>query len=272
MSQVNRNYQPDFNIIVQAPGEQFAYNPVVQQPTNNISQQWMQQRSRSVQHNMPSPVNSVVSAVTTYPLQRRSFDVASFHQNTATSANVRNQHDLLGLDTSMLAPSAPVARNRNSYSPVSRGYDEESWGPFNLRTSDTASDFPQNHGNMRSFRNGSGSVGNAAPPSDSGFYSQSVRSHDANGIDRSPIQCSPTQQLGDIAAYPTPTGTQPMLRVPLDLQSHVSHTSSHSGDLENPLKCRECGFVSKCRSDDKCVFECTHALDSTNCLTIGNTN
>ncbi|OAL07168.1 hypothetical protein IQ06DRAFT_8008 [Phaeosphaeriaceae sp. SRC1lsM3a] len=248
MSQANRGYPPNFNLIVQEPRDQFAYNGVIQQPANNISQQqWMQHRSRSVQlNNIPSPVNSVVSAMTFPSQQRRSFDVSSFHQNSAVS-NDRGHDDLLGMD--MLAPSAPVARN--SYSPVGRDYNEESWNPLNLRTSDTGSNFHRNDGSMRSFRHGPGSVGNAAPRSDSGFYSQSVISHDASCMDRSPIQYSPTQRIGDIAAYPTPTSTQQMLRVPSDQQSHVSHTSSHSGNADNPLKCQECGVISKCKSDDK---------------------
>lgn len=250
MSQANRSYPPNFNLIVQEPGDQFAYNAIVQQPANNNPQQWMQQRSRSVQHNMPSPVNSVVSEMT-FP-SRRSFDVSSFQQHAAASSNDRSQHDLLGLDTNMLAPSVPGARNR--YSPVTRDFSEESWNPLNLRTSDGGSDFHQNNGNMRPYRQGPGSVGNAAPRSDSGFYSQSVMSHDATYMDRSPVQCTPVQQIGDPAAtYPTPNASQQMLRVPSDQQSHGSHTSSHSGNSDNPLKCRECGFVSKCRSDEKCV-------------------
>ncbi|KAH7379219.1 hypothetical protein DE146DRAFT_626272 [Phaeosphaeria sp. MPI-PUGE-AT-0046c] len=247
MSQVNRGYQPNFNLIVQEHGDQFAYDGLIQQPANNISQQWMQQRSRSVQLNMPSPVNSVVSPMAFPSQQRRSFDGSSFHQNPRVSSNDRSHPDLLGLD--MLAPSVSVAQN--TYSPVSRDYNEESWNPLNLRTSDTGSAFHHDSGSMRSFRHGPGSVGNAAPRSDSGFYSHSVMSHDATCVDRSPIKCSSAQQLGDIASYHTPTGTQQMLRVPSDQQSHVSHTSSHSGSTDNPLKCRVCGQVSKCKSDDK---------------------
>ena len=161
----------------------------------------------------------------------------------------------------MLAPSGHVVRN--SYSPIARNYNDESWNPFNLRTSDTSDDqtsFNQGGGSLTSFRQGPGSVGSAAHVSDSGFYSQSVVSHDAGRMDQTGMNCSLTQQVGNLNVRATTSEAAPMRRTHSDQRSQISHTSSRSGNPDQPLKCLICGDVSKCNSDHKCVpcpvFQC----------------
>lgn len=250
MSQSNRTFPPDFSLIVQGP-QQYAYNDLAQQRSNNIQQSWMQPRSRSVQLNVPSPVASVRSTATV-PVQQRSFDRSGFFQSNAASVHHGPESDLLGMG--MLAPSGHVVRN--SYSPIARNYNDESWNPFNLRTSDTSDDqtsFIQGSGNLTSFRQGPGSVGSAAHISDSGFYSQSAVSHEAGRMDRTGVNHSLSQQVGNLKVRASTSETATMRRTHSDQRSQISHASSRSGKPDQSLTCTACGDVSKCNSDYKCV-------------------
>jgi hypothetical protein len=246
MSQSNRNFPPDFNLVIQAP-QQYAYNPLAQR-SNNIQQQWMQSRSRSVQHNVPSPVASVRSTATV-PVQRRSFDRAGYFPSNPASVNDGPDSDLLGMD--LLAPSGHVIRG--SYSPITSNYNDVPWNAFNLRTSDTSDDqtsFIQGRGNLTSFRQGPGSVGSAAHASDSGFYSQSGGSR----MDQASMNCpSLSQQVDNLNVRAATSETATMRRTHSDQRSQISHTSSRSGKPDESLRCPTCGDVSKCNSDYKCV-------------------
>jgi hypothetical protein len=268
MSQNNRSFPPDFNLVVQGPVQQYAYNASTQQTHTNVQQQWMQPRRPSAQLNIPSPTTSVRSSVT-IPNQHRPFDSSSFHQNDAVSVHSGPDPEFFGMD--MLAPSGHVVRT--SYSPIARNYSDESWNPFNLRTSDTSDDhahFNQTNESLKSFRHGPSSVISAGPRSDSGFYSQSAVSHDAGRMDQS-NQCSLTQQVGNLNVRSSISEAPQMMRMHSDQRSQISHTSTHSGYLDGPLKCTICGEVSKCKSDHKCVpssaFDCTadnRRIESTN--------
>jgi hypothetical protein len=240
---------PSFNYTVQGP-PQLRYDGPAQQTSNNIQQQWMQ-RPRSVQNNVPSPVASVRSAVTA-PSYRRPFDRSDFQQNNASSGNSRHDTDLLGIE--YLAPSGHVGRG--SYSPIARTYNDEAWNPFNLRTSNVGNDtssFNQSNASLKSFRHGPESICSPASRSDSGFYSQSVVSHDASRMEQPTMQWSLPQQVDSFNVRPLTNEAPAMARVPSDRRSQISHTSSHSGYHAESLICSICGERSKCRSDQKCV-------------------
>ncbi|KAF1911561.1 hypothetical protein BDU57DRAFT_506857 [Ampelomyces quisqualis] len=248
MSQSNRTFLPDFNLVVQGP-QQYAYNDLPQQKNNTVQQPWMQPRSRSVQLNFPSPVASVSSTVAV-PIQRRSFDRSGFFQSNTASVQDGSDSDLLGMH--MLAPSGHVTRH--SYSTIARNYNDESWNAFNLRTSGACDDqisFIQGGGNLTSFRQESGSVGSAAHVSDSGFYSQSVVSHDAGRLDQTAMNCSLSQQVENLNVRATTSETATMRRTHSDQRSQISHVSSRSEKQVQSLRCATCGDVPKCNSDYK---------------------
>jgi hypothetical protein len=251
MSHSGNDYLPNFNLVVQEPPQQFRYDATAQQTSNNIQQQWMQPRPRSVQLNVPSPAASVRSTATA-PTYQSSLNRSDFQQSNVSPVNHRPDTDLLGMD--LLAPSGHVGRG--SYSPITRDYNEESWNPFNLRTSggsDDTSPFNQSNLSLRSYRHGPGSIGSAAPRSDSGFYSQSVVSHDASRMEQSGMQWNLSQHVENPNVRSTTSEAPQMVRVTSDHRSQVSHTSSHSGYQNESLKCLTCGEISKCKSDQKCV-------------------
>lgn len=250
MSQSNRTFPLDFNLVVQGP-QQYTNNTLAQQRSYNAQQQWMQPRSRSVQLNVPSPVASVRSTATV-PVQQRSFDGSGYFQSHTASLHDGPNTDLLGMD--MLAPSGHVTRN--SFSPITGNYNDVPWNAFNLRTSDTSDDqtsFIQGNGNLSSFRQGPGSVGSAAHVSDSGFFSQSAVSYDAGRIDQSGRVGSLSQQVSNLNVRATTSESATMRRTHSDQRSQISHTSSRSGRRDPSLRCAICGDISKCNSDFKCV-------------------
>jgi hypothetical protein len=158
----------------------------------------------------------------------------------------------------MLAPTGHVARN--GYNPLDRHYHEESWNPYHLRNSSTSNDqtsFNQNNASFRSVRTGPGSTGSIAPISDSGFYSQSVVSHDTGRVDQSGVPCNLTQQISNMKVRSITSEAPRVIRVHSDQQSQISQISSQSGIEDNQLRCRECKKVSKCRSDYKYVSSYT---------------
>jgi hypothetical protein len=253
MSQSNRRIPPRFKVIVQEPLQPFAFDPHLQQVNNNVAQQWMQSRPRSVQHNMPSPSNSVRSAVTA-PVQRP-FDRSNFHPGNIATVDNRNDSSLLGID--MLAPTGHVTRN--AYHPLDRHYHEESWNPYHLRNSSTGNDqtsFNQSNASFKSIRTGPGSTGSIAPISDSGFYSQSVVSHETGRVDQPAVPCNLTQQINNMKVRSTTSEAPRVIRVHSDQRSQISQASSQSGIEDNHLKCRECNKVLKCRSDYKYASFC----------------
>jgi hypothetical protein len=250
MSQNNTSFPPDFNLIVQGPGQRFPYDNSAQQTRNNVPQQWTQPRPQSAQLNIPSPTASVRSSVT-IPSQHRSFDSASFHHNDVATVHSRPNPELFGMN--MLAPSGHVVRA--SYSPVTRNYSDESWNPFNLRTLGTSDDhtpFNQNNESLKPFRHGPSSIISAEPRSDSGFCEQSIGSHDAGPMDPG-NHCGIVQQVDNLNVHSITSEAPQMIRMHSDQRSQISHNSTHSGYLDRPLKCPICGEVSKCKSDYKYV-------------------
>jgi hypothetical protein len=254
MSQFNGNSRHNVDFVVQEPPEQFYGAPVIH-PRSDASQSWMQPRPRSAQPNVRSPVPSIRSTGTA-PGQQRSFDTSGFPQGNAVLLDNRPHHDLLGMD--MLAPPG---HDLQTFSPVPQNFNEESWNIFNLRTKGAYNDRTSyNHnGTLRPFVHGPGSVGSAAPRSDSGYNSQSVVSHDAGRMDHSGSHFNLTQQIGDSHIHArTSEAEVPMIRVPSVQRSQVSRISSRSGDRGNPLECQVCGNTSKCNSDLKYVTCSNH--------------
>ena len=206
---------------------------------------------RSVQHNMPSPSTSVRSAVTA-PAQTF-FDRSGFQQSNIASVESRIDPSLPGLDMH-LAPSGHVARTNYN---IERSYHEDSWNPLHLRNSSVGDGRMPHHqanASFKPFRTGPGSVGSAAPVSDSGFYSQSAVSNDASRLHQSRVPSCLTQQAPSMNVRSTPSEALDKVRVPSDQRSQISHISSRNGKQGNELECRECHEISKCKSDYKCVL------------------
>jgi hypothetical protein len=243
------SHHPSFNYTVHEP-PQLRYDGPAPQTSNNIQQQW-RQRPRSVQNNVPSPVTSVGSAVTA-PSYQQPFDRSDFLPNNILPVNNRHDIDLLGMD--FLAPSGHVVRG--SYTPIARNYNDESWNPLNLRTSGVGNDtspLSQSSASLKSYRHGPESICSPAPRSDSGFYSQSVVSHDASRMEQPTMQWNLPQQINNLNVRSTTSEAPALARVPSDRRSQFSHASSHSGYQAESLTCPLCGEKSKCRSDHKCV-------------------
>jgi hypothetical protein len=149
-----------------------------QQANSNIPQQWMLPEPWSAKPNTPSPKTSV-SLVVPAPADRSS-DCSNFRVGNVATVDNRKDSSLLGID--MLAPAGHVTRN--AYHPLDRHYHEESWNPYHLRNSNIGNDqtsFNQSNASFKSIRTGPGSH-SIAPISDSGFYSQSVVSHETGRV------------------------------------------------------------------------------------------
>lgn len=238
---------PRFDFNLQQPQPQYTFNPQALQVSHEVPQQWMQPGPRSVQHNMPSPATSVRSAVTS-PLER-SFDQSSFHQNNVPSIDSRIDPSLLN---DMLAPTRHMPRM--SYNAMERSYHEESWNPYHLRTSNVSDEKMQrihNNANFGLFRTGPESICSAANVSDSGFYSQSVVSHDACRADQSGVPSPLDQQVENLNIHLVSNEAPGAVRIPSDQRSHISDLSRPGEKQGNQLKCQICGEISKCKSDFK---------------------
>jgi hypothetical protein len=193
----------------------------------NIPQQRMPPEPWHVQHNAASPSTST-SLVEPAPVERTLF--SNCHPGNAASINNENDSSVLGID--MLAPTGHVTRNH----PLDRHYHEESWNPYHLRNSSTSNDqtsFDQSNASLNSIQTGLGSTGSIAPISDSGFYSQSVVSHDTGRVGQPAVPCDLTQQTNNMTVR-----------------------STNSVIEDNDLKCRDCNKVSKCKSDYKYASFC----------------
>lgn len=253
MSRPSGNFPPQFNYSVQGPSQTFTTHPVpAPQKSNNVLQPWMQPRPRSAQ-NMQNTASSMRSKMSS-SLHQRPFDNSNFHQDVIAPLNNEPNHDLLGMG--LLAPPGHFPSARNTYSPVAQHQSEEPWNTWNSRATGVCDDripFDQSNGSMKVFGRGPGSAGSAAPRSDSGYHSQSVVSHDDGRRDQVGMQRSFTHQSDIPNVCLTPSVAPPMLRIPSDLRSQVSRISSRSGNQNDPLKCRECGVISKCNSDHKYV-------------------
>jgi hypothetical protein len=269
MSHSSNSFPPNFSLVVQEPTQQFRCDATAQQTSNDIPQRWRQSRPRSVQLNVPSPTASVRSAVTA-PVYQRSFDRSELQQSNVAPLNNRPNPDLLGME--LLTPSGHAGRS--GYSLLTTNYNEESWNPFNLRTSgvgDNTSPLNQSNLSLKSFRHGPESLASVAPISDSGFYSQSVISHDASHMDQPRLQWNLAQQVDPRNVRSITSEAPRMVHTHSDHRSQFSRTSSHSGYEGDPLTCSTCGEVSKCNSDYKFVVP---SIWQSTLLTwlLGNTN
>jgi hypothetical protein len=246
MSQTNGRIPP-FNFNVQ----QYMFDSGAPRPNNNGPQQWLlagqRSRPRSVQHNLPSPSTSVRSTVTA---PARSYDRSSFVQPNLASVNERIDPNLLGLEYSLPSPGQAA---RNNYNPIDRNYHEGPWDPYHLRNSDDESSVNQPSTNFKNYRHGPGSIGSAAPISDSGFWTQSVVSHEPGRLEQSYMSSSLSQQVDKLKVRSLTSEAPRMTRVPSDQRSQLSLVSSRSGYRDKPLKCQICGDESKCKSDYKYV-------------------
>lgn len=250
MSHFPRSHQ-NFSFVVQEPSDQYSYGDPALRNANDVAQQWMQ-RPQSTQPRMRSPATSVRSTARA-PVQQRPFDNPYFPtQGNATSSNNGPDHALLDID--MLAP--PGHANQ-SFSPIHRHMsNDESWNSLNLRNEgvySNRSSFGHGDGSLRPYGQGPGSVGSAAPRSDSGYNSQSVLSHDAGRMESQRPLFGLIQQIDDLSTHSTPAEATPMTRVASDQRSQVSRLSNRSSHRGNHLKCDTCGWVSKCNSDLKYV-------------------
>jgi hypothetical protein len=250
MSQPNGGYPP-FNINIHAPTQQHAYNPYVQQTNNNFQQRCRPSRPRSVQLNMSSPSTSVRSARTA-PVQRPN-DRSGFYPGNRVPTGNRNSTRLPAVDTIAL----PTHSSRSTWDTLDRNdYQKDSWNPFNLRSSNTSEDrasLNQSNGGLKDYPTGPGSLSSVALPSDSGFYSMSVMSHDASPMDHTGVPHNITQQIGNMNVQFATSEASRLRRPHSDQRSQSSQISSRSGIDTELLKCRECNKVSKCKSDYKYV-------------------
>ncbi|KAH7076763.1 hypothetical protein BKA63DRAFT_289270 [Paraphoma chrysanthemicola] len=244
MAQANRGI-PRFNINVQ----QYPFDAGLSQPSINDPQQWVPpvQRSgpRSVQHNLPSPSVSTRSAATA---PARWHNHSSLLQPNIASASGRSDPNLLGLEYSLPSPSHAGSSN---YDPLGRSCHEAPWDPYHLRTSDDESSVNQHNASFKNYRNGPGSIGSIVPPSDSGFWTQSVVSHEPSRLDQSYVSSNLTQHVDKLKVRSVASEVPPMARVSPDQRSQISQLSSRSGNPGQSLKCNMCDEESRCKSDYK---------------------
>jgi hypothetical protein len=250
MSQSNGGYPP-FSLNIHAPSQQSIFDPYVQQTINNIQQQWRPSRPRSVQPDMSSPSISVRSTRTA-PVQIP-VDRLAFYSSNGAQMRDRNNASVHGVDTLAL----PANGSRNAWDTLDRhDYQKDSWNPLNLRSSNASDDrtsLSESTGGFKDYRTRPGSMGSAALPSDSGFYSMSVISHDPSRLEHTGISPNPTQKISNLHVQSTASEASRSRRMHPDQRSQISRRSSRSGIDTEPLKCLECNKVSKCKSDFKYV-------------------
>ncbi|KAH7086951.1 hypothetical protein FB567DRAFT_526611 [Paraphoma chrysanthemicola] len=244
MAQGNRG-GPRFEFNVQ----HFPFDAGLSRPSINGSQQWVPpvQRSgpRSVQHNLPSPSVSTRSAATA---PARWPDHSNLLQPNLATASGKSDPNFLGLEYSLSSPSH--AGNSN-YDALGRSCHEAPWDPYHLRTSDDESSMNQHNASFKNYRNGPGSISSAVAPSDSGFWTQSVVSHDPSRLDQSYVSSNLTQHVDKLKVRSVASEVPRMARVSPDQRSQISQLSSRSGNQGQSLKCDACGEESRCKSDYK---------------------
>lgn len=255
MSPSNGSF-PSFNYSIQGPTDQFNFNPRASHPGSHGSQQQMM-RVRSAQYNaVPSPSPSVRSAVTAPAQAQHIYEPPSYHPTRRGVIDDRIDPSLLGVGAHQVPPAHVAQTNYN----IERSMRDEAWNPLHLTSGRQSNGRPSllpPDTNHKHFRMGSGSVGSAAPVSDSGidsgFYSQSVVSTDASRFHQPRKSHGNDQQVGGLNVRPARSEVPHMVRVPSDRRSHASRASSTSGKPVNELICPrpECGEIMKCNSDLK---------------------
>lgn len=246
MAQTSRNF-PLFNFSVEGPAEQLNFTPQASHPSRNGSQPWMPRAPRSVQYNIPSPSTSVRSTVTA-PAESF-YDRSKYHQSNAGPVESRIDPSLPGMEMHLVPPG------QTNYN-IARSFHEDSWNPLHMRTSGNShggTPLHQSSTNYKSFGPGPGSVGSAAPVSDSGFYSQSAVSSDPSRLHQPRVPQGASRPIGSVDARSTRSDAPNMARVPSDQRSQISRVSSRSGKHVNELECQKCHETMKCKSDYKCV-------------------
>jgi hypothetical protein len=240
---------PHFHYNVQEVPNQYNFDSQLPQLSNNSAQPWFSSNSRSVQHNVRSPSTSVMSTATA-PVQHRS----RFCHNDVSQLDDPIDPNLPNM-SGLLTPTSHALRN--NYSPIARSFQDDSWNPLHLRNAGLVDACaPSHHANASfgAYRNGPGSVGSAAPVSDSGYQTQSVISNDQTRNDKPGLPLGVTFHGGNLPGQLTANDAPGTVQVLSDQRSQLSSQSGHSRIRSKQFKCPQCGDISKCKSDFKCVL------------------
>ena len=203
---------------------------------------------------MPSPSGSV-RTVMTAPDLRSSFNRSPFHQGSRSPIENNIDPNL----PSHLALLAPPGQVHSSYNSIARHLQDQPWNPGNLRSSGSSGGrSPLNQPNVQygSYRGtpGPGSdMDSNIVASDSGYHSQPPQSIFSNEPCQSSqeVPSNMTFQVRNMNVESTPSDAPVMTRMQSD---QVSQISSRSGKSGKTLYCPECGDISRCNSDLKCVY------------------
>lgn len=267
MSQPNGT-NPPFHYNVQEVPNHFSYESHVPQLDRHSAQPWFT-GSRSVQHNVRSPSTSVMSTATA-PVPRR----LRFYQDDMPQLNDPIDPNLQDLQLAgMLAPISHVPRN--NYSSIAHNFQDDPWNPLHMRNSSTVDAcISPNHANatFRSYRNGPGSIGSAAPVSDSGYHTQSVVSNDQTRGDKPGFSLGVGIHTGNLPSQIAASEVPATIQVLSDQRSHLSSQSGRNRTRSKEIKCQECGDILKCMSDFKCVLHCLSVRKHADVSWLENTN
>lgn len=172
----------------------------------------------------------------------------------------------------------PVLDNAN---PIARFYSEDSpWssermristGPFGRVSSS------QPNMDYTTYREGPGSeVESLAPKSDSGYQTlppQSIISHEQDHLDQE-LCPDATFQFGNMNVSSAVSEPADMFRAASSVTDQASQYSSRSTTRSTghgkEIKCSECGDISKCKSNHKCVPNSYSQLLDTDNVWIGS--
>lgn len=227
--------------------QQYRYDSRAPCLNNDGSPPWMGSQTRSLQLRMPSPAASVRSAVTA-PAQPF-LDRPNAHHPNKTPMEHGTNSSLTGLDVH-LAPSGHAAR---AHFNIERSFQDDSWSALHLRNSNAGDGRISIHDasmGFKSFHAGPGSVGSAAPVSDSGFFSQSAFSTDAGRINRPRLPSSLARSRSSMNVMSTQGDGSGLIHMHSDQKSQIS---SRNEKRASELQCQDCQEILKCKSDFKCV-------------------
>ena len=219
--------------------------------------------SHSVRHQAHSPSASVRTTLTAP--DPSSFHRPSVHQNSRSPSDSNIDPNLPNF--SLLTPSP--------YNPIARHFQDQPWSAGNLRSSSVASGRSSfNHSGVQYgiYRGSPGSdMDSNVLASDSGYHSQRPPSVFSNEPSRNSqeIPSSTTLKAINISVEPNPSEALALQPMPSD---QASQASSRSGKSGGSFQCPECGEMSKCKSDLKCVRKFfAQSLDA-NTQQTGSTN
>ncbi|KAF1837483.1 hypothetical protein BDW02DRAFT_491271 [Decorospora gaudefroyi] len=246
MSQPNRSCQPSFQYTVDQ--DQYPYDGQIPQLNLNPAQQWMPSpRPRSAQglrNQAPSPSGSI-QTTRTAPNIRRS-DGMSYLQMRRSPVH----HGLGPIMPSNLSLLTPYYRG---YDPIARQMQDQSWTPYNMRTSNNNEDRSLSRQSDMNYRRHSGpgsDVDSQVLPSDEGYHSQMTTQSLLSNEPGRPSQDLSTDMLvgmGNMNVVETvPSEGTVMSRMPSDQRSQLS---GRSGKSSKTTQCHVCGETSTCNSN-----------------------